>query len=48
MVDETYDYRYSVLLEVFSRLVRDGWLTDADLLGLREDKIERIKRWASL
>jgi hypothetical protein len=48
MLDEIYDYRYSVLLSVFSRLLRDGWLTDADLLGLQEDKIERIKRWASL
>jgi hypothetical protein len=47
-VDQTFDYRYSVLLEVFSKLLRDGWFTEADLLGLRKDKIETIKRWASL
>jgi hypothetical protein len=48
IVGQTFDYRYSVLLEVFSKLLRDGWLTDADLLGLREDKIATIKRLASL
>lgn len=47
-VDETFDYRYSVLLSVFSRLLREGWLTDADLVGLEADKIEAIKSWASL
>jgi hypothetical protein len=47
MVGQTFDYKYSVLLEVFSKLLRDG-LTDADLLGLREDKIATIKRLASL
>jgi hypothetical protein len=47
-VDEIYDYRYSVLLNVFARLLRDGWLTEADLVGLQEDKIERIKIGANL
>jgi hypothetical protein len=48
IVDRIYDYRYSRLLDVFSILLRDGWLRDADLAGLQEEKIERIKRWASL
>jgi hypothetical protein len=48
IVDKTFDYRYSVLLSVFGHLLREGWLTEADLAGLREDKIEKIKRWASL
>ena len=47
-VDETFDYRYSVLLEVFAKLLREGWLTEADLSGLQEDKLEKIKRWANI
>jgi len=45
--DRKYDYRYSVLIWVFARLMREGWLTVADLSGLREDKIEEIKSLAS-
>jgi hypothetical protein len=48
MVDKMFDYRYSVLLNVFSKLLRDGWLTEADLLGFQDEKIETIKRWAGL
>ena len=40
--DEKYDYRYSVLLFVFARLISEGWLTVDDLQGLRQDKIEKI------
>ena len=47
-VDKLYDYRYSVLLNVFARLLRDGWLTEADLSGLQKDKIEKIKIGANL
>ncbi|MBZ5525929.1 MAG: hypothetical protein LAP21_27205 [Acidobacteriia bacterium] len=42
--DGKYDYRYSVLPMVFARLIREGWLTEADLKGLREDKLEIIGR----
>ena len=42
-IDLKYDYRYSVLISVFARLLREGWLTDTDLAGLREDKLERVK-----
>ena len=45
-VDALYDYRYSVLLNVFGKLLSDGWLLEADLAGLAEDKIDRIKRGA--
>jgi hypothetical protein len=48
IVDRIYDYRYSRLLDVFSRLVRDGWLTEADLAGLQEEKVARIKLDAGL
>ena len=47
-VDKTFDYRYSVLLNVFGTLLREGWLKEEDLGGLAEEKIERIKHWASL
>ena len=46
--DEVFDYRYSVLITVFGKLLRDGWLTEADLAGLQEDKMEKIRHWASL
>lgn len=46
-IDALYDYRYSVLLEVFGVLLRDGWLNEADLAGLQQDKIDRIKRWVN-
>lgn len=45
--DEKYDYRYSVLILVFSRLLKEGWLTEADLSDLHEDKIERIRALAN-
>jgi hypothetical protein len=33
---------------VFARLLREGWLKEAELEGLQEDKIERIKYLASM
>jgi photoprotection regulator FRP-like protein len=47
MVDQLYDYRYSRLLEVFGRLLSDGWLRESDLNGLRPEKIAKVKREAS-
>jgi hypothetical protein len=47
-VDRIYDYRYSVLIRVFARLLRDGWLTEADFAGLGQEKIDRIKLVATL
>ncbi len=46
--DEKYDYRYSVLIFVFAKLISEGWLTEHELLGLREDKIEKIRIAARL
>ena len=42
-VDALFDYRYSVLLLVFAKLLYAGLLTEADLSGLRDDKIEEVK-----
>ncbi len=47
-VDRIYQYKYSDLLLVFSRLMRDGWLRETDLVGLQQEKIARIKLGASL
>lgn len=33
-IEEKYDYRYSVLIFVFARLIREGWLTESDLDGI--------------
>ena len=41
--DNKYDYRYSMLIFVFARLIKDGYLTIADLQGLSEQKIELIR-----
>lgn len=46
-IQEKYDYRYSVLLYVLANLFREGWLTETDLCGLAEDKVELIKYLAN-
>jgi hypothetical protein len=46
--DYKYGYRYSILIPVFARLMKEGWLTEADLDGLQDDKIDKIKSSASL
>jgi hypothetical protein len=43
-IGQAYDYRYSALIWVFARLVKDGWLTIDDLKGLSEDKLGRINK----
>jgi len=47
-IDKKYDYRYSVLLLVFARLVFEGWLTEDDLSGIGREKIDIIKRVRSI
>ncbi len=42
-IDLKYDYRYSVLLLVFTRLIREGWIKETELAGLSEDKLSRIR-----
>lgn len=41
-----YDYRYSVLLTVFARLICEGWMNQEDLAGISEDKLLEIRRAA--
>lgn len=47
-IDQKYDYRYSVLMLVFSRLVSEGWLTLDDLSGIGDEKVEVIRNVVSL
>ena len=42
--DEKYDYRYSVLVFVLGRLVREGWIKPEEIAGLSEDKLEKIRQ----
>jgi Photoprotection regulator fluorescence recovery protein len=45
--DAKYDFRYSQLLMVFGRLVREGRVQEAQLSGLSEDKLAIIRRIVS-
>ncbi len=45
--DDKYDYRYSVLIFVFARLIREGWLSPDDLAGLGQEKLDAINHLAS-
>lgn len=40
-IDGKYEYRYSVLIFVFARLLKEGWLHLDELEGLDKDK--RVK-----
>ncbi len=43
-LDAKYDYRYSQLISVFGRLIREERLTEAQLQGLSQEKLELIRR----
>ena len=47
-IDRRYDYRYSVLPLVFAHLLRDGRLTEDDLNGLEQEKLDLIRRASAL
>ena len=47
-VDRLYHFSYSGLILIFSILMRDGWLTETDLVGLQREKIARIKLGARI
>jgi len=42
-IDQTFDYRYSQLIQVFARLLYDGHLEEARLAGLGEEKRASIR-----
>ena len=45
-IDRQYDYRYSVLLNVFADLIQKGRLREQDLQGLSEEKLRHIRHMA--
>jgi hypothetical protein len=47
-IDQKYDYRYSQLIVVFGRLLRESRIQEEQLAGLSEDKLALIRRIASL
>ena len=47
-IDQKYDYRYSVLMLVFPRLVSEGWLNVNELAGIGTEKVEVIRTFMSL
>jgi hypothetical protein len=47
-IDKRYDYRYSVLPLVFAQLLRDGRLTEDDLHGLEQEKLDVIRRASTI
>ncbi len=51
-LDQKYDYRYSVLVSVFGRLLHERWVSEADLAGLSSEKLQLIQRsavgWAEI
>jgi hypothetical protein len=47
-IDREYDYTYSVLITVFGNLVREGKLSEQDLKGLSQDKLDLIGKYAQL
>jgi len=46
-VDSKYDYRYSVLLNVFATLIMEGFLFEDDLEGLSDEKMAIIDKFCS-
>ncbi len=47
-IDGKYDYRYSMLIFVFARLVNEGWLQLNDLEGLAADKLAKVAALAGM
>jgi hypothetical protein len=42
-IDRRYDYRYSILPVVFAHLLRDSHLSEDDLHGLEQEKLDLIR-----
>jgi hypothetical protein len=47
-IDRRYDYRYSILPLVFAHLLRDGRLTEVDIYGLGQEKLDLIRRVSAI
>ena len=47
-IDGKYDYRYSVLIFVFAKLLKEGWLSQDELQALERDKLAKITALARM
>ncbi len=47
-IDGKYDYRYSVLVFVFARLLKEGWVNLEELQVLERDKLAKITALARM
>ncbi|HAC63329.1 MAG TPA: hypothetical protein DCF68_07245 [Cyanothece sp. UBA12306] len=47
-IDGKYDYRYSVLIFVFARLLKEGWLSLDELKALEPNKLAKINALARM
>lgn len=47
-IDTKYDFRYSQLLIVFGRLLRENRIEEGDLAGLSDEKLGYVRSVASL
>jgi hypothetical protein len=47
-LDGKYDYRYSALIFVFARLLKEGWLQLDELDGLDADKLTKVAALARM
>ena len=47
-IEEMFDYRYSQLPLVFARLIREGYLDQAQLAGLSQEKREIVQSFLAL
>jgi hypothetical protein len=47
-IDRQYEHKYSVLILVFGNLIQQGRLTEQELQGLNEDKLNAIRRYVEL
>jgi hypothetical protein len=41
-IDQKYDYRYSILLSLFARLMCKGWIKEEELTGFSDEKLQEI------
>jgi hypothetical protein len=46
-IDSKYDFRYSQLIQVFGRLLRENWIEEEELQALSPEKIAWIQRIAN-
>lgn len=47
-IDSKYDYRYSQLILVFGKLLRENWIREEELQAFSPEKLDYIRRIATL